>query len=87
MSTHDHPEIIKTRRVAELRAQIEMMRTMPEGEPLPSTPDRKMTERRRARYIQEGMDCLTAAEAMDAETLFRLVGDREYLFHDALMDD
>ena len=87
MSTHDLPEIIRERRIAELRAQIEMMRAMPEGEPLPSTPDREMTERRRARYVQEGADCLASAEAMDAETLFRLVGDSEYLFHDALMDD
>jgi len=85
MSTNDLPEIIRERRLAELRAQIEMMRTMPEGEPLPSTPDREMTERRRARYVQEGMDCLAAAEAMDAERLFRCVGDNEYLFHDDLM--
>lgn len=84
MSTNDLPEIIRNRRIAELRADIETLCDMPEGELIPHD-DREMTERRRARYVKEGEKCLEVAERTDAETLFRTCGDRPYLFHDSLM--
>ena len=86
MSTYDFPEVIRERRIAELRAHIETLRTMPEGELMPED-DRLMIERRRARYVKEAESCLASAEAMDAERLFRIVGDHSYLFHDDLVED
>jgi len=44
----------KAAKIAEIQAQVEALRTMPEGAPLSRTDDRTMTERRRARYVAEG---------------------------------
>jgi hypothetical protein len=67
--------------IATLAAQIEALRTMPEGSPLSATDTRTMTERRRARYVKEGETCLSALAAMDE----RQIPQGDLLFHDDLM--
>ena len=54
----------KEEKLAEIAAQIEALRTMPEGTALSRTDDRTMTERRRARYVAEGTMALAAVAAM-----------------------
>ncbi len=67
--------------IATLTAQVEALRTMPEGTALSLTDDRTMTERRRARYVKEGETCLFALAAMDE----RHIPHGDLLFHDDLM--
>lgn len=64
-----------------LAAQIEALRTMPEGTLLGDGTDRTMTERRRARYVKEGEACLTALTALEE----RFIPKGNLLFHDDLM--
>lgn len=54
----------KTAKIAEVAAQIEALRTMPEGTALSRTDSRTMTERRRARYVEEGEKALAAVSAL-----------------------
>jgi hypothetical protein len=54
----------KIAKIAEIQAQIETLRTMPEGAPLSRTDNRAMIERRRARYIAEGEKALAAVTAL-----------------------
>lgn len=51
-------------KLAEIAAQIEGLRTMPEGHKLSRGDNREMIERRRARYIAEGEKALAAVAAM-----------------------
>ncbi len=50
----------KEAKIAEVAAQIESLKTMPEGHRLSRGDDREMTERRRARYVAEGERALAA---------------------------
>jgi len=54
----------KAAKIAEIQAQVEALRTMPEGAPLSRTDDRTMTERRRARYVAEGEKALATVSAL-----------------------
>ena len=64
-----------------LTEQVEALRTMPEGAMLGDGTDRTMTERRRARYVKEGEDCLACLAAMED----RFIPAGNLLFHDDLM--
>ena len=76
--------VVKEYRVAELRSQIEALRTMPAGSEMPD--GREMSERRRARYVQEASDCLEEAEKSSPESLYGSFGWRkQYIFADMLM--
>lgn len=54
----------KSAKIAEVQAQVEALRAMPEGTALSRTDDRTMTERRRARYVSEGEKALAAVSAL-----------------------
>lgn len=75
---------LKETKMAELEAQIEALRTMPEGALMGDGTGRKMTERRRARYVAEGTACLEAARAKP-DRWFDVMARQNLLFSDALI--
>lgn len=67
-------------KLAEITAQIEALRTMPEGHQLSRGDTRKMIERRRARYVAEGEKALAAVAAMPEGHFNRQFMDADVLF-------
>jgi hypothetical protein len=66
MKTYTAAEMtpLKIAKIAEVQAQVEALRTMPEGTALSRTDNRTMIERRRARYVSEGEKALAAIAAL-----------------------
>lgn len=77
----EKPMSKKEQAIATLTAQVEALRTMPEGSLLGDGTSRVMIERRRARYIAEGEACLAALAAMED----RDIPTGNLLFHDAFL--
>lgn len=68
--------------ISTLTAQVEALRTMPEGSSLGDGTTRLMIERRRARYVAEGEICLKNL----SEIPEKFIPQGNLLFHDSLMD-
>lgn len=76
---------MKTKKLKELKAQIEALKTMPEGHDLGDGTGRVMTEKRRGRYVSEGQECFENASRL-GDHFFYMYENQNILFHDDFMD-
>ncbi len=70
----------KETKLAEISAQIEALKTMPEGTRLSRSDDRTMIEKRRARYVQEGLQTLAYVSDMSENEMNDGFMKRDVLF-------
>jgi hypothetical protein len=75
----------KEQEIQILKAQIEALKSMPEGDLLGDGTDRTMTERRRSRYVAEAEGCLRTMEGTAEKLLGQWKAGTNFLFHDDFM--
>lgn len=78
-------ETIRQVKIDQLGLQVEALRTMPEGNNLGDGTTRVMLEKRRQRYVNDGIECLENAKNLPLK-FWASYENKNLLFHDDFMD-